>query len=60
MPIFNFESKADKQKRRIHEFATRIGQESAKDRNYNSEIDPVIMAFFKKSGSAQPKKRGKT
>lgn len=54
MPLFNFESKAERQRRRIHEFGTRIGQEAAKNTNYNSESDPVIMEFFKKLGSTRP------
>ena len=38
MPIFNFESKAERQRRRIHEFGTRIGQEAAKNSKYDPEV----------------------
>lgn len=55
MPIFNFESKAERQRRRIHEFGTRIGQEAAKSPNYDSESDPVIMELFKKFGTTRPR-----
>lgn len=55
MPIFIFESKAERQRRRIHEFGTRIGQEAAKSSNYDSKSDPVIMEFFKNLGSTRPK-----
>ena len=55
MPIFNFESKAERQRRRIHEFGTRIGQEAAKSSKYDSESDPVIMELFKKHGNTRPR-----
>ena len=59
MTIFNFESKAERQSRRIHEFGTRIGQEAAKNSKYDPGSDPVIMKFFKKPGSMHPKTPGK-
>jgi|GEM_PF-1852757 len=59
MSIFNFESKAERQSRRIHEFGTRIGQEAAKNSKYDPESDPVIMEFFKNPGLTHPKTPGK-
>lgn len=48
------------QKRLRREFATRLGQEAAKDFKYNPESDPVMVDIFKKLGLLRSKNRGKS
>jgi len=56
MPIFHFESKLAKRRRLMKEFATRLGQEAAKDFKYDPENDPVMADIFKRLGLPHPKK----
>lgn len=60
MPIFDFENKETKHKRRIREFGTKIGQEAAKNFKYDPESDPVLANLRKKLGLHHSKKRGKS
>ncbi|HZK86252.1 MAG TPA: hypothetical protein VFC58_16630 [Desulfosporosinus sp.] len=57
MPVFHFESKAAQHKRLMQQFATRLGQEAAKDFKYNPESDPVMKDIFNKLGLLRSRKR---
>jgi len=58
MPIFNFESKAEKTRRQMREASVRIGREAAKDFiKYDPSSDPSLAKLCKVLGSPHPKKR---
>ena len=56
VPVFHFESKAAQHKRLMKQFATRLGQESAKNFKYNPESDPVMKDIFNKLGLLRSRK----
>ncbi|WP_158291473.1 hypothetical protein [Desulfosporosinus sp. Sb-LF] len=56
MTILNFENKKEKKRRLTREFATRLGQEAAKDFRYDPYSDPVMADIFKGLGLPHPKR----